>query len=360
MYIKIETALANQIVNTVKDVSGYDVNFIGPNGIIIASTDESRVNTYHEAGQKSAVTSTTIEVDSDDAYEGTKRGVNMPVMHKNYIIGVIGISGHPNDVNKYAYLAQRITLLLIREKELSEDNKIDDNKKQFIINSLINKEKFDYNLLTTNLKNYDLTTNDTVRMILIQISQNCAANNIALIEKDIHKLFDSIDTKLYTYDYPNFYMCVIKDSKYESQKEAIEYFADINNNRMKFAIGKKVPILQLEQSHKSCLTTLKSIGLESNIEIYDNLTIDLILSNIDDNSKQAYLSKVINNIKEDDIELLKCYFDHDMSLAKTCELLFIHKNTLQYKLDKITKKTGYNPRKFKDANVLYLAIKLSV
>ncbi|MFR4713912.1 MAG: helix-turn-helix domain-containing protein [Blautia wexlerae] len=47
-----------------------------------------------------------------------------------------------------------------------------------------------------------------------------------------------------------------------------------------------------------------------------------------------------------------------MSLHNTCEKLFLHKNTLQYKLNHIYRKTGLNPRRFKDAVLLYLAGKL--
>ncbi|MFR2837269.1 MAG: helix-turn-helix domain-containing protein [[Clostridium] nexile] len=47
-----------------------------------------------------------------------------------------------------------------------------------------------------------------------------------------------------------------------------------------------------------------------------------------------------------------------MSLQSTCQKLFIHKNTLQNRLDRIYEKSGYNPRKFRDAALLYLALKL--
>ena len=48
-----------------------------------------------------------------------------------------------------------------------------------------------------------------------------------------------------------------------------------------------------------------------------------------------------------------------MSLGHTSSRLFLHKNTLQYKLDRIYKKCGLNPRKFRDGAVLYLALKLT-
>ena len=58
---KIDRTLAAQVVNTVKDVCGRDVNFINQYGIIFASTDPERVGTFHEIGHQAALTGETIE-----------------------------------------------------------------------------------------------------------------------------------------------------------------------------------------------------------------------------------------------------------------------------------------------------------
>ena len=41
-----------------------------------------------------------------------------------------------------------------------------------------------------------------------------------------------------------------------------------------------------------------------------------------------------------------------------CEETYLHKNTIQYRLNHIHKKCGYNPREFQDAVRLYLALKM--
>ncbi|MCB5500176.1 PucR family transcriptional regulator [Dorea formicigenerans] len=51
-------------------------------------------------------------------------------------------------------------------------------------------------------------------------------------------------------------------------------------------------------------------------------------------------------------------FDHEQSLSRTSEYLYLHKNTLQYKLDRIHKICGLNPRSFRDGVILYLALRL--
>ncbi len=89
--------------------------------------------------------------------------------------------------------------------------------------------------------------------------------------------------------------------------------------------------------------------------------------------KDMYLERVIynlsneysKNLKEDykDVfkgfnyeliqtleEILKC----DLSLTKAAKNLYIHRNTLMYRIEKIKKETGFDIRNFKEATFLYI------
>ena len=79
---------------------------------------------------------------------------------------------------------------------------------------------------------------------------------------------------------------------------------------------------------------------------------------VNEQAKKEYLGKILTGLEKEDIDLLKVYFSTDMSLKDTSEKLFLHKNTLQYKLNRIEKLTGYNPRMFSGAVRLFLAILL--
>ena len=70
------------------------------------------------------------------------------------------------------------------------------------------------------------------------------------------------------------------------------------------------------------------------------------------------MKKTVSNLSEKDRKILKTYFSNNMSLKETSKYLYLHKNTLQYGLDKIWKNTGYNPRDFRDAAILYFGLKL--
>lgn len=71
---QIDRKLAQQIVDTVKDVCGQNVNFIDGSGLIYASTDAGRIGSYHEIGRQAAVAGKAIEVEADDRFTGTQKG----------------------------------------------------------------------------------------------------------------------------------------------------------------------------------------------------------------------------------------------------------------------------------------------
>ena len=85
MITKIDRELAEQIVNTIKDVCDHDINFIAPSGIILASTDSSRVGTFHEIGQQVAASGSVLEVTEDNNFSGTKQGINLPLYHNELL-----------------------------------------------------------------------------------------------------------------------------------------------------------------------------------------------------------------------------------------------------------------------------------
>ena len=80
--------------------------------MIIASTDLTRIGTFHEGGKQVIKTGIPLEVYEDNSLSGTQKGVNIPVAHNGILTAVIGISGEPDEVRSYAYLAEKITSIL--------------------------------------------------------------------------------------------------------------------------------------------------------------------------------------------------------------------------------------------------------
>ncbi|MDD3360369.1 MAG: sugar diacid recognition domain-containing protein [Hespellia sp.] len=359
MIKNIDQQLAQQIVDTVKDVCGKDINFIEPSGMILASTNAKRIGSFHEIGQQAATQKTPIEVTSDEDYSGTEIGVNIPIYHNKSILAVIGISGDPNEVRKYAYLAERISNLLIRERELSTISRKQADKKQFILDSLIRNEPFNHEYLKDCLKSFHVDVKSDKRILLLHINPQDNPTTLALVEQKIEQLFEYIHLSIYAFHYPNEYLAIIDSVGFDWQTASLREFADSQKEILKIAVGKSTPLYQLSDSYQTALTALHSLSETDDVFVlFDNLTLEIILSDVKENNRDAFCHKILHNLNEEELQLIRIYFESEMSLVKTCDRLFLHKNTLQYKLNHIYQKCGLNPRAFRDAVPLYLALRL--
>ncbi|MFR6140944.1 MAG: PucR family transcriptional regulator [Dorea longicatena] len=79
---------------------------------------------------------------------------------------------------------------------------------------------------------------------------------------------------------------------------------------------------------------------------FDDLTLEILLGSLNEVTTAEFIAKTLSCLDETDCSLLRSYFDHEQSLSRTSEYLYLHKNTLQYKLDRIHKICGLNPRSF--------------
>ena len=90
---------------------------------------------------------------------------------------------------------------------------------------------------------------------------------------------------------------------------------------------------------------------------YDRLHTELLLGTLSDEAMELYVRRVLSHLSEKDIQYLDAYFRSNCSLKEAAAELYIHKNTLQYRLDRVRDLSGYDPRFFADAADLMLALK---
>ena len=374
MITHISHTLAQQIVNTIKDVCSYDINFINSSGTIIASTNSARIGAFHEIGRKAAVTGTTIEVAESDNFTGTRQGINMPLYHEDRLLAVIGITGSPEKVRKYAFLSQRITSLLIREQELGQYSRHQADKKQFVISSLLHGDTQNPEYLLKCLKEFQIDPDTPKRLILIHTYPTASGQNYTdsvsgsvLSEHQIQNFFKTAGITLYTFRYPGDYLAVADNSGFSALSGTLHNFAKKHADTLAIAVGRSVSLYQLGLSLTTAETALRSLSFHQpstdnicaeNYAVFDDLTLEIVLSSVSPEDREEFSGKTIRQLSSDEKELLRTYFSLEMSLADTAEKLFLHKNTLQYKLNHIYKKCGLNPRKFRDAVLLYLALEM--
>ena len=73
-------------------------------------------------------------------------------------------------MRKYAYLAERITSLLIREQEINAFSRSQADKKNFIVTSLARGDQNDQSYLAECLKEYRIDSESRKRFLIIRIN----------------------------------------------------------------------------------------------------------------------------------------------------------------------------------------------
>ena len=100
---------------------------------------------------------------------------------------------------------------------------------------------------------------------------------------------------------------------------------------------------------------------EQSILNYDNLGIGRLIYQLPIRLCELFLQEVfrkgsIETLDEETILTINKFFENDLNVSETSRQLFVHRNTLVYRLEKIYKLTGLDLRKFDQAIVFKVAM----
>ncbi|HSC83007.1 MAG TPA: sugar diacid recognition domain-containing protein [Pseudomonas sp.] len=118
--LELDSTLAQHIVDRAMAILPYNINVMDAQGMIIGSGDPSRLHTRHEGAQLVLANRRVVEIDEQAAtcLRGVKPGVNLPLLHAEQLIGVLGITGAPETVRPYAELVRMAAEMLVEQRQL--------------------------------------------------------------------------------------------------------------------------------------------------------------------------------------------------------------------------------------------------
>lgn len=101
----------------------YQINIMNEKGIVIASSDKSRIGAFHEVAYKILKTDNVMILTEHDVsnYIGVQYGVNSAILYHGEKVGVIGLTGNPYEVRDMISVL-RIAMEQMLEYELGKNN----------------------------------------------------------------------------------------------------------------------------------------------------------------------------------------------------------------------------------------------
>ena len=129
----LDTKMAQDIVARTMRIIDTNINVMDARGRIIGSGDRERIGELHEGAL--LVLSQGRVVDIDDAVarhlHGVRQGINLPLRLEGEIVGVIGLTGEPENLRKYGEL-----VCMTAEMMLDISHQIKIKCKKYVVGAL--------------------------------------------------------------------------------------------------------------------------------------------------------------------------------------------------------------------------------
>lgn len=173
----LNSEMAQRFINKLGKYLEYNINVMNENGLIIASRDESRIGDFHQiAYEKLHGTPDVSEVAEETKYIGTKPGVNLFIEYKNKPIGVVGVTGNPEDVKSFAGLVKLSLEAMLEHEVYMEKKRSDRSKIEQFLYALLFEDNPDYALLEKTAEDISIRKDGVYVVIIIHLHKQMDKN----------------------------------------------------------------------------------------------------------------------------------------------------------------------------------------
>ncbi len=112
---------------------------------------------------------------------------------------------------------------------------------------------------------------------------------------------------------------------------------------------------------KMALDVGKIFYAEKNVAAYSELGIGRLIYQLPVNLCKIFIEEIFgdnvpNELDEETLNTLNKFFENNLNVSETSRQLFVHRNTLVYRIEKIQKSTGLDLRSFDDALTFKIAL----
>ncbi|MFB1051982.1 CdaR family transcriptional regulator [Paraliobacillus sp. JSM ZJ581] len=356
--------LASAIVKRTMSIIDTNVNVMDWSGTIIASGDTHRIGQLHDGARKVMEQNETVEISSNDVEQwiGSLPGINLPICFRGKIVGVIGITGEPEQIRSYSQLVQMGAELTLEQAALTKEIERNERLREDVISHLILGSDKDKTYVKERAQSFKINTNETYAVILISIPYKDNLSN-KTIKSWINSWLVKDDELVKLYNNQYIVLKMKRASKLDTDeklKSFVEQKLDkIDSNEVTIAVGpyqdgvegwrKSYEIAQRIVETATMLYPQGGVwnqhALGLSLLCYQFLREAKEESNkISENYRKLFFQSDGEVLHETFLTFVK----ENGEMTKTADKLFIHRNTLAYRLEKIHTVTGRNPKNLQD------------
>ncbi|NVC94297.1 CdaR family transcriptional regulator [Vibrio natriegens] len=374
----LDHVLAQEIVDRTMSIIGHNVNVMNSAGIIIGSGEANRIGQVHDGAVLAISHGESLELTEQQCstLQGVKPGINMLLKLHGEVVGTVGVTGEPDTIRDFASLVKMTAELTIEQAALVEKFQWDRRHREEFILSWIKGSLTDEEL------------KDWAMRLSIDITQPRVATVIEVSTSSASKSMKSVRNIVELLEYPerNNLVAIVSvneivvlkpcksiqqwNSQVESERidKLISRLSDHDSHTFHIALGQVFSepkdVALSYQSAKQVLAVGKQFYPEQRKYLFDDLRLPVLLAPLADIWQGEQIIDSVNLLKGKDksgqlLKTLDALFECDGNVKECANTMFIHRNTLRYRLDKITEITGLSTTDFVGLAELYIATRLS-
>lgn len=374
---QIDTQIAAKIVNRTMKIIGHNINVMNAQAVILGSGEVERIGTIHEGALLAISQNRNVEINQTIAsnLQGVKPGLNLPLHYQGQVVGVIGITGEPDTLSHYGELLKMTAEMIVEQANLQEQLQWQNRQKEEFIAQLIHANEQDL---------------PSLKQWALQLGIDFSVPRVAaIIELDSHNTLYQQDNQalkqvLYLLQNPvrdnliamtSLTQLVILKPAFLDGKQ---FDPELENQRINKLL-KRLPAnmqlslhislghyfsgdLGISYSYRTAKETMdigKKLHPQKSKYLYQDYSLQVLLSGLRHhwrgNALASPYMKLIEVDKNQQLQkTLAAYLEHMGDIQTCANSLFIHRNTLRYRLDKIQTITNIDLHSFNGLLSLYL------
>lgn len=349
------------IQKTVKNLP-YNVNIMNHEGVIIASKDSTRIGDFHEVayGLLSGKLDSGVVTEKDN-YIGTKPGINMFIDYKGKHIGVICVTGDPENVQTFAgFVKTSMETMLAYEIKMAQNQRAMGSAEKFL-HYVLFEEEYNFVEATRLCERYGIECSKLIAIIIMRCStrvdrdivlRTMAAGNESFRKGIFIKgrnddivilknLDDDINEGIQNY----------KDQIFEYIWDLEEQLPiDVGEDDLKYFVGSlqsQIDMFRTSYHHAQQISLNPRMG--------QNGKVTFFMDHIQDYIRNSVTMKLYNDIfsafhalfqgdeKNVMVETIKALNANNYNLVNTSKDLHVHRNTITFRLNKLKSTLNIDP-----------------
>jgi carbohydrate diacid regulator len=374
---------AQELAESTSEIVGYSVLLTDGNGIVIGSSDPSRLGSLHSPSVgviRTRKPEITTPEEAPRLPEGVRPGITLPISLAGRVVGSIAIAGPPDEVSRYGRLVQKQAELLLRENALLRSSML---REQALQELILEIAAFD-----------PLKADETILVMRgRELGYDLRPPRAALIAEILHPEEAPLNRRLEAqalarrfFSHPQDIVSRLGDDKIvvlaflglaaretqpleEIRKTArlLAFSLEENGLSVRIGIGEIAASAAFlgeafRSAGEAARLSAKKSG-EEKVFFIGDLRLESLLSFIPKDRAAAFCESVLKDLPgasdaEELIQTFLAWCDRPFEPARVAQSLSIHRNTLSYRLQKIERITGLNLREVRGILMLRAALEL--